>query len=258
MAVPCLAQSYSSSSGPSPTINITPTCRSGTPGTLSFNGGGSLQSAPDTATVSVSIDGNGTSASEAQQMAADAAVAVLGNLTDVNGIESDDISTTSVSVSPQTNYNSVTGNSEPDGFAFQNSIQVTVNNVTSDLLAEVLDSIVSSGGNLATISGVSLSLSDNLTNTLTNRARREAVLQAKQVATLYTQALDVTLGGLLAFTDNSVSYSQSSSSATPSAQSNSFAASSAEAARSTPVQLGTQSVSVSVNLVYSICSSNTA
>ena len=32
-----------------------------------------------------------------------------------------------------------------------------VNNVTSDLLAEVLDSIVSSGGNLVSISGVSVS-----------------------------------------------------------------------------------------------------
>ena len=32
-----------------------------------------------------------------------------------------------------------------------------------------------------------LSLSVNLTNTLTNSARREAVLQAKQVAALYSQ-----------------------------------------------------------------------
>lgn len=44
----------------------------------------------------------------------------------LNGITPEDISTTSVSVSPNTNYNPTTGASVPNGFGFQNSISVTV------------------------------------------------------------------------------------------------------------------------------------
>lgn len=56
----------------------------------------------------------------------------------INGIEEDDLSTTSVSVSPQTTYNQQTGNSEQIGFQYENSVSVRVRLLLFCSLSELI------------------------------------------------------------------------------------------------------------------------
>lgn len=44
-----------------------------------------------------------------------------------------------------------------EGYEYTNSIQVTINNVTGDLLANVTDSAIQAGGNDVTLGGISVS-----------------------------------------------------------------------------------------------------
>lgn len=101
-----------------------------------------------------------------------------------------------------------------------------------------------------------LSLSPGLENDLTNEARRGAVADAKATAQLYAQELGVRLGAILAFTDNTVTFTPQGPA---SASSNTALASkSTGETATTPVELGSQSVSVSVNVAYSICTADAA
>ena len=72
----------------------------------------------------------------------------------INGLEPQNITTTSVSIYPTTTYNEDLGTSQVIGYTYTNNLQVSVSNVTEDLLAEILDEAVTAGGNNLTINGV--------------------------------------------------------------------------------------------------------
>jgi uncharacterized protein YggE len=72
----------------------------------------------------------------------------------INGIGSDNAQTSSVSVNPK--YGSGDSSNTIVGYTYSNQINVNVKNLTSDLLSEVLDTAVASGGNQLQIQRVSV------------------------------------------------------------------------------------------------------
>ena len=104
----------------------------------------------------------------------------------IPGIYPDNVTTTSVSVSPVTSRADQDGVTTIIGYTFTNSISVKISNVSNDLLSQVLDTAVSRGGNNLTISRVDFSLSDRLSYNITVAARRQAAADARASAQTYT------------------------------------------------------------------------
>ena len=109
----------------------------------------------------------------------------------ISGISPQNVTTTSITVDPNTHYNSDTGDSTINGYTFTNSIQVKMSNVTNTLLSQVLDTAVANGGNNLTIDSVSFSLSDALSYNKTVTARAQAAKDAYTTASAYAQVNSV-------------------------------------------------------------------
>ena len=103
------------------------------------------------------------------------------------GIFPDNVTTTSVSVYPQTDYNSENGTSTTIGYTYTNSLSGAIGSLTGDLLSQVLDTAVQNGGNNLTIDGVTFSLSPALSYNKTVEARGQAATDAKTTAQQYAQ-----------------------------------------------------------------------
>ena len=164
----------------------------------------------------------------------------------INGVSPDNVTTASISVSPNTMYNSTDGTSTTVGYTFTQYLTVSLSNLTGDLLSEVLDTAVRTGGNNLTVSSVSFSLSPGLSYNKTREARQQAAADAKATAAQYAavrsclliqyiglasccrdqlpiklhflQGFGVSLGALLTVVDESYSATPVQSYSTPSAQ----------------------------------------
>ena len=165
----------------------------------------------------------------------------------INGVSPDNVTTSSISVSPNTLYNSTDGTSTTVGYTFTQYLTVSLSNLTGDLLSEVLDTAVRTGGNNLTVSSVSFSLSPELSYNKTTEARQQAAADAKATAAQYAavrpclsiqcvglasccrdllpiklhslQGFGVSLGALLTVADESSSSTPVQTYTTPSAQS---------------------------------------
>lgn len=73
------------------------------------------------------------------------------------------------------------------GYVYTNYLSISLDNVTGDLLSEVLDTAVSKGGNNLTISSVEFSLSPMLSYNKTVDARMQAAADAKSTAQQYAK-----------------------------------------------------------------------
>jgi uncharacterized protein YggE len=105
----------------------------------------------------------------------------------IPGIYPENVTTTSVSVVPQTSYNSDDGTSTTTGYTYTNSLSIQIGTLTGDLLSKVLDTAVQNGGNNLTINSVSFDLSPALSYNKTVQARSQAVRNAKTTAGQYSQ-----------------------------------------------------------------------
>ena len=103
----------------------------------------------------------------------------------INGVSPDNVTTASISITPDTLYNSTDGTSTTVGYTFTQDLTVSLSNLTGDLLSEVLDTAVKSGGNNLTVSSVDFSLSPGLSYNKTIEARQQAVADAKATAAQY-------------------------------------------------------------------------
>jgi len=182
---------------------VSPKCNSGTPGTLTVSGIGVAMATADQAQVSLSIAILNATADGARIVAAGYANDVIDAVKQIPGIYPDNVTTTSVSVSPETDYNSETGTSTTSGYTYTNSLSVEIGSLTGDLLSKVLDTAVQNGGNNLTIDGVSFNLSPALSYNKTVEARGQAVTDAKTTAGQYAQNFGVNLGPLLSVVDQS-------------------------------------------------------
>jgi len=167
-------------------------------------------------------------ADEARIAAATATNATLAALQAINGISPTDITTTSISLQPNYVWDQGTQANKLTGYVFTQTLQVTVNNMTAELLGSVVDTAVKTGG---------------------NDARKQAVANALSTASVLAQAAGVTMGPITSIADQT-----SATTPVPLPMQTGAAEKPVGANVSTPVSVGTQEVQASVGLVLALCS----
>ena len=75
------------------------------------------------------------------------------------------------------------------GYTYINSLSIDIDNLTNDLLAQVLDTAVQTGGNAVSIDSVTFELSPLLADNLTIQAEASAVRDAQNQAARYVKVI---------------------------------------------------------------------
>lgn len=147
---------------------------------ITVTGEGSVAVAPDAAVIRIGVSTQGKTAAEASSANAQKMAAVLGAIKDA-GIAERDVQTAALSLQPQ--YESGKPGA-PRLVGFQVSNQVTVKIRDTKALPGVLDHAISAGAN--EMSGIEFVVSAQ--SKLLDRARGEAIADARRKAELYAQA----------------------------------------------------------------------
>jgi len=163
------------------------------------NGHGVIETVPDMATISMGVVSEAKTAGEAMAINSDALAAVLKQLT-AAGIESRDIQTNNLSLSPRWNNGSSMSKARPEiiGFSASNTVSVRVRDLAQ--LGSVLDAVVQNGAN--SFHGLSFGLQDM--EPAQNDARVAAIKDAMAKAQLYATAAGVELGDVVSISDGAV------------------------------------------------------
>ena len=157
----------------------TPTIQQET--TLSLTGTGQVERAPDMAFISVGVNVEGKTASEAMKDQAKRMNGVFSALKEA-GIADKDMQTGNISLSPRYDYSKREGAPRLIGYQASNQVNVIVRDL--DELGDALDAVVSAGGN--TINSVSFGVDDS--SEALKAARTAAVKDATTKAELYAAA----------------------------------------------------------------------
>jgi uncharacterized protein YggE len=198
--------------------------------TVTVSGSSVVTSKPDEAVISLGVQTQAQSATDALSQNAfkmnDVVDAILGL-----GIDKADISTDSIDLSSQTN-NSGT---EVIGYVAQNSVSVTVHDLSK--AGSVIDKANSAGANI--VNGISFTVSQN--NPALTAALTAAVKDAKSRADAMAAGAGATVGDVVSITD------QSTPQPVPFAMDKLAAAGAA-----TPIEPGMVSTTVTVTAVWAL------
>jgi uncharacterized protein YggE len=200
---------------------------------ITVTGTGNVTGTPNQLVLSMGVQVNGASVGSALASANNAVNRVTAALR-AGGVAAADIQTSGLSIWPNYPNNSQT----PNGYGVSESLTATLNSLAA--AGAQIEAAVHAGGNAATVSGVSLNLTD--TSSLLARARAAAVADATAKASQYAKALGKPLGAVVSVTDEA-----------PTQPLPMFSADAAAAAKSAvPISPGTQQLSVSVTVVFAV------
>jgi uncharacterized protein len=163
--------------------------------TLSAAGQGTVKASPDIAYVTLGVITENTNAKTTQQSNA-AAMDKITAAVKAAGIKSEDIKTVNYSIYPKYDYQKDTGESKITGYTVNNSIQVTVRDITK--AGNIIDLAAQNGAN--TSSQISFGLSNY--EKYYNEALKLAVETAKNRAATMADALGLKLGSPASVTEN--------------------------------------------------------
>lgn len=183
---------------------------------FSSNGEGSISAVPDTASVSLGITQQAATVSDAQSKANESAKKIIDSIKKL-GISEKDIKTTNYSVNPNygTNQRPLPlsdqesliypvppggGSEQPIiGYTVTQNLEIKVKPI--DKVNDVIDAATKSGANL--VGGVNFTFSDELKKSLEDKARKEAVDNARAKAKNLADAAGVRLGRVVNVVENS-------------------------------------------------------
>jgi len=200
--------------------------------TIFVSGLGSASTQANEATVTLGVQTQHVSASEAVRLNAESMTAVLDALKEI-GITEEDMKTVSYSVNPvygRDSWDTVTG------YRVINMIQVEINDI--DMVGPVIDTAASSGANK--IYGIVFGLTDDVIAELELEAFEAALNHASNKAETIANHLGVTLTGVLSVSESSYN---------PYTPYRSYDL--AYEGASTPIIEGSLSISVTVQVAYS-------
>jgi hypothetical protein len=206
------------------------------PRTLSVSGNGEVKAAPDQAQLSTGVVTQGRNASDALQANARAMNAIFDMLKSA-GIAEKNIQTSNFSVSPRYADSKNGAPQHIVGYDVSNTVTVLADKL--DKVGPTIDALVAAGSNQ--IDGPTFSIADP--GPLLAKAREAAVKDAMARAETLARAAGVSLGPITSISESG-GYSQP--------QPMYKMAMSANAAPSTPVAGGEQSVSASVSMTWEI------
>jgi uncharacterized protein YggE len=168
---------------------------------IRVQGQGENKIKPNIALIYASLSSDGTSASSALSNIDDQ-LSSITNALQVNGVSTNDISTSSISVYPKYNYTN--GTSVIIGYTVYLSLTVTIRNIdtNSQRIARVIDALASAG--VSSIYGLTYDTQDPSAGKSVARtsAWNDAVVKAKQ----YAQLSGRKLGKVIMIEETSLSY----------------------------------------------------
>ena len=219
-----------------PTLAVDPTSPA-TEHTVTVSGSGQVSVAPDVADVVLGVSITKPTVAEAQSAAATSMASVVAALKK-DGVDTKDIVTVNLSLSPVYDYNNNGSAPRLVGQQYANTVRVTVRDLKS--VAAVVDDTVAAGA--TTIQGISFRLDDP--KTVQGQARQLAMNDALAKATALTAAAHVSIKGVASITETTIQ-------TTPVPYNYSLDAAKAASA-STPIQTGTTDIVVQVSVSYLI------
>jgi len=199
---------------------------------ITVTGTGNVTGTPNQLVLSMGVQVNGASVGSALASANNAVNRVTSALR-ADGVAAADIQTSGLSIWPNYPNNSQT----PNGYGVSESLTATLNSLSA--AGAQIEAAVHAGGDAATVSGVSLNLTDD--SSLLAKARAAAVADATAKASQYAKALGRPLGAVVSVTDGA-----------PPEPSPVFDGQAAAAAKGVPISPGTQQLSVSVTVVFAV------
>ncbi len=204
---------------------------------ITVQGTGRVTLKPDLATLSLGVITQATSAAQAQSNASKAMTAIIAAVKK-QGVADADMVSQSISLNPTYDYQ--TGSAPPriTGYTASQSLSVKARDLTK--VGPLIDAGVAAGANQ--VGGVSFSVDDP--TAATEQARKAAVDDAKKRAQTLAQASGVALGAPISIVESSAPAPTPIEYAKP--------ADAAGAIASTPVQVGTTEVVVTIVITYAI------
>ena len=219
-----------------PTLAVDPTSPA-TEHTVTVSGAGQVSVAPDVADVILGVSITKPTVAEAQSAAATSMASVVAALKK-DGVDTKDIVTVNLSLSPVYDYNSNGSVPRLVGQQYANTVKVTVRDLKS--VAAVVDDTVAAGA--TTIQGISFRLDDP--KTVQDQARQLAMNDALAKANALTAAAHVSIKGVASISETST---------TPIIYNGATMDAKAAATQvATPIQTGTTDVVISVSVTYLI------
>jgi uncharacterized protein YggE len=204
--------------------------------TISVSGTGSVVISPDVADLRLGVLATAKTVKAARQASATAMTAVLATVKKL-GIADKDIQTTILSLSPTYDYSSNTNPPRLTGYSLSNGIAITVRDL--DKIGDVIDGALAAGA--TSMDGITFRAEDQ--TGAEQQARQSAMAQAKAKAQTLAAAAGVTLGGVASISET----------VAPVPYPVYYGAMAAPAKDvQTPVQPGTNEVSVTVAVVFLI------
>ncbi|SDD96908.1 SIMPL domain-containing protein [Ruegeria marina] len=167
------------------------------PGQITVTGTGLVESVPDMAVITLGVTQEANEARAALLATSEAVGRVLDRLEGM-GIESRDIQTSDLSLSPVWSGRG-TADERPTITGFQASNRVTVRVRDLARLGEILDAVVSDGAN--TFNGLEFALKEP--KPLRDQARAKAVADAQDKARQLAEAAGVSLGRVISISEQS-------------------------------------------------------
>lgn len=232
VAVSAVAALVLAGCGDKTTVNNQPTETSG----VTVSGHGEVDVPPDIGFVTVGVQSTAPTVAAARDAAAEAADALVSSLKK-NGIAEKDIQTTGLYIQP--NYDYARSTPQLTGYTVTNTVTAKVRKI--DTMSKVVDDAVAAGGDSVRLQGVSFGVEDS------DKAKQDAREKAMADAKAKAEAL-AKLGGVSLGKPVTIAETQASSSVASADKDGDFAAGNV----STPIQTGTNKVSVDIAVRWAI------
>ncbi len=153
-------------------------------------GTGKVTAIPNTAEISFGVTKTAPTVADAQNQVNTATQNILTSLKNL-GVDTKDITTTDYSVNPQYNFN--TGGQTITGYTVTQNIDVKLSPI--EKANKAVDVATADGANL--VGGISFTVDDATQKSLTDKARKMAVEDAKQKAQSLADAAGIKLGRII-------------------------------------------------------------
>ena len=206
--------------------------------TISVSGTGRVVVSPDVADLRLGVSVTKPTVKAARAAAADSMTKIIAALKKL-GIADADLQTSGLSLQPVYDYSRNTNPPKLTGYTLSNGVSVTIRDL--DKLGDAIDDGLAAGA--TTLDGVTFRVDDPVK--AQEQARKQAMTQAKAIADTLASSAGVSITGVASITETSgptpypVYYDAAR-------------AAGAAADVATPVQVGTNDVTVTVSVVYLI------
>ena len=206
--------------------------------TISVTGTGRIVLSPDLADLRLGVSSTARTVKEARQAAAATMTAVIASLKKL-GIDDKDIQTTTLSLQPTYDYSTNTNPPRLTGYVLSNGVAVTIRDL--DEVGDAIDGALAAGA--TTLDGVTFRVGDQAN--AEKQARAAAMAEAKAKAQTLADAAGISIGGVASISETvaPIPYPIYYGAAAGGAVGKDV---------QTPVQPGTNEISVTVTVVYLI------